>query len=265
MPVPDKRSDSRPGSLGCGLRACQRAAQNALVVCPACHDRLRRDLGELPELYQYCESLLVRFPPAFTQKPGDRRAAGLPLCEPVANARRDIVAVLASWSGLVADERGTTRPRRRDVRDLTAFLSGHIDWLLGHPAGLCFAEELVTVAADARRASGGPLVDVELGRCVAEGCDLPLTLARAGGGTSSSLEVHCAGGHVWQARQWLQLARQLSRTTSVPSQLAALAAGVSEATIRKWASRGKLSRYGTPGRAEYDLGELLELTTKKGS
>ncbi|MBV9446034.1 MAG: MerR family transcriptional regulator [Streptosporangiaceae bacterium] len=51
----------------------------------------------------------------------------------------------------------------------------------------------------------------------------------------------------------------------MPSQLAALAAGVSEATIRKWASRGKLSRYGTPGRAEYDLGELLELTTKKGS
>lgn len=46
---------------------------------------------------------------------------------------------------------------------------------------------------------------------------------------------------------------------TVPTQLAALAAGVSEATIRKWASRGKLSRYGTPGRAEYDLDELIEL------
>jgi hypothetical protein len=45
----------------------------------------------------------------------------------------------------------------------------------------------------------------------------------------------------------------------VPTQLAALAAGVSEATIRKWASRGKLSRYGSPGRAEYDLDELFEL------
>ncbi|GAA4136222.1 hypothetical protein GCM10022416_19710 [Actinomadura keratinilytica] len=43
---------------------------------------------------------------------------------------------------------------------------------------------------------------------------------------------------------------------AVPTELAALAAGVSEATIRKWASRGKLTRYGTPGRALYDLDEL---------
>jgi hypothetical protein len=45
----------------------------------------------------------------------------------------------------------------------------------------------------------------------------------------------------------------------VPTQLAALAAGVSEATIRKWASRGKITRYGSPGRAQYDLDELMEL------
>ncbi len=43
----------------------------------------------------------------------------------------------------------------------------------------------------------------------------------------------------------------------MPTQLAALAAGVSEATIRKWASRGKINRYGTPQRAYYDLDELL--------
>jgi hypothetical protein len=41
------------------------------------------------------------------------------------------------------------------------------------------------------------------------------------------------------------------------TQLAALAAGVTEATIRKWASRGKLTRYGRPGRAEYDLDEVF--------
>ncbi len=45
----------------------------------------------------------------------------------------------------------------------------------------------------------------------------------------------------------------------VPTQLAAMAAGVTEATIRKWASRGKLTRYGRPGRAEYDLDEVFEL------
>lgn len=49
------------------------------------------------------------------------------------------------------------------------------------------------------------------------------------------------------------------RRKTVPTQLAAIAAGVPEATIRKWASRGKLVRYGGPGRAEYDLDELFAL------
>ncbi|MER7488635.1 MerR family transcriptional regulator [Streptomyces sp. NPDC126497] len=46
---------------------------------------------------------------------------------------------------------------------------------------------------------------------------------------------------------------------TVPTELAALAVGVSPATIRKWASRGKLTRYGGPQRAEYDLDELRAL------
>jgi hypothetical protein len=49
---------------------------------------------------------------------------------------------------------------------------------------------------------------------------------------------------------------------TVPTEVAALAAGVAAATIRKWASRGKLTRYGSPGRAEYDLNEIRELMKK---
>ena len=51
---------------------------------------------------------------------------------------------------------------------------------------------------------------------------------------------------------------------TVPTELAALAAGVTQATIRKWASRGKLTRYGRPGRAEYDLNELYQLVVVGG-
>ncbi|WP_322768992.1 helix-turn-helix domain-containing protein [Frankia sp. Cr1] len=58
-------------------------------------------------------------------------------------------------------------------------------------------------------------------------------------------------------------ARQDRRT--VPTELAALALGVSEATIRKWASRGKINRYGSPGRAEYDLDELFEIAGASAS
>lgn len=49
----------------------------------------------------------------------------------------------------------------------------------------------------------------------------------------------------------------------VPTELAALAAGVTDATIRKWASRGKLTRYGRPGRAEYDLDEIFKILATK--
>jgi len=42
-----------------------------------------------------------------------------------------------------------------------------------------------------------------------------------------------------------------------------MAAGVTEATIRKWASRGKITRYGSPQRAMYDLDELFRISTAK--
>ncbi|WP_181788040.1 hypothetical protein [Streptomyces phytophilus] len=48
----------------------------------------------------------------------------------------------------------------------------------------------------------------------------------------------------------------------VPTELAALAMGVSEATIRKWASRRKITRYGGPQQALYDLDELFRLTRR---
>lgn len=218
---------NRPGdlrSLGCGLREvwrreaganrCRRVAEDRLPVCRACRERLRRELTELPELYRTCESLLVRYPRAFAQRLAGSPAAGLSLHEPATNARRDIVAVLASWCALVADERlGVARPGCRDVSVLAAFLTAHVDWLLAHPAGSCFAEELVAVAAAAREVSRtGPapaLPDVELGQCVEEGCDNNMIAARSADGRSSSVEVRCAAGHVWQAGQWLQLAGQL--------------------------------------------------------
>lgn len=53
------------------------------------------------------------------------------------------------------------------------------------------------------------------------------------------------------------------RPRTVPTELAAMALNVSEATIRKWASRGKLTRYGRPGRAEYSLDELRLIALEK--
>jgi hypothetical protein len=182
---------------GCGLR-----------------DRVRRDLAELPKLFDRCESLLVSFPRAFAPRVAGGGTSGLVLDERVTDARRDIVAVLASWSGLVADERRVRRPGR-DAAELSAFLAVHLDWLLAHPAGPCFAEEVLAVASTAREVSrSGPGPAVELGRCVEEGCDHPMVATR---GTSSDFEVRCAAGHSWRPRQWLSLARQLKGRSEVPA------------------------------------------------
>ncbi|MGL5859402.1 MAG: hypothetical protein ACRC35_13545 [Angustibacter sp.] len=60
-------------------------------------------------------------------------------------------------------------------------------------------------------------------------------------------------------------ARVRPSARTVPTDLAALAAGVSPATIRQWASRGKLTRYGSPGRAEYSLDELRGHVRRKST
>jgi hypothetical protein len=53
------------------------------------------------------------------------------------------------------------------------------------------------------------------------------------------------------------------RRTTVPTKVAAIAVGVPEATIRQWARRGRLTRYGTPGRAEYDIEELISIAEER--
>lgn len=53
------------------------------------------------------------------------------------------------------------------------------------------------------------------------------------------------------------------RNRLLPTRVAALAAGVSEATIRKWVSRGKITRYGTPGRSEFDIDELTQIVMRR--
>ncbi|WP_210581187.1 hypothetical protein [Streptomyces sp. GESEQ-4] len=50
----------------------------------------------------------------------------------------------------------------------------------------------------------------------------------------------------------------------VPTNVAALAVGVSEATIRKWVSRGKITRYGAPHcPSEFDIEELTQIAQRR--
>ncbi|SFW78349.1 hypothetical protein [Amycolatopsis australiensis] len=182
--------------------------------CSGCRNRIAADLAELPRLYDDCESLLIAAPRALTEKVSGRFVKDAQLNDTAVSVRSDMVAILASWAGLVTAERAVTRPARRDVATLASFVAAHLDWLLAHPAAADFVDEVTTLARAARQAAQpGARIHLELGQCVRPGCESALFATTHGdGGTSLTGHVRCESGHVWKAHQWLPLADRLAKT-----------------------------------------------------
>lgn len=178
---------------------------SGLRVCRGCRAEVATELARLPGLYDDCQQT-----PAYSSRPVAGRTRrrrgvrpGIPLDEAAADARSNIIGVLAAWSALVADERGVIKPTRREAADLARFLIVHMDWLLSHPAAAEFAAEVTTAARAASRAAEVvPERRTRLGGCPEPGCGASV-VARAG-------EVSCEAGHSWLPHQWLILSRQLS-------------------------------------------------------
>ncbi|MGW4400412.1 hypothetical protein ACWEHA_34400 [Amycolatopsis nivea] len=226
---------------------------------PASSDRtdpVGAGLTALPLLYSRCEAALQpgRTGGAVREHPA-RRGTGLPFREAAFDARSRMLGVLASWAGLVAAERQVPAPRRT-VPELVRFLAAHRDWLAGHPSGADFLDELSDLISSATAALDDPRPAVPVGSCPVGGCRAPVHLRPA------TATVACEAGHDLPPADWLHVrTRDEHRRRTVPTKEAALAAGVPEATVRQWARRGKLTRYGSARRAEYCLDELIALRT----
>ncbi|MFC0107989.1 hypothetical protein [Kibdelosporangium aridum] len=210
-------------------------------------------LSTLPLLYSRCEVAMqpVRAGGVVREHTG-RRATGLPLRAAAFDARARILGVLASWAGLVSAEREVPAPRRT-VPELARFLAAHRDWLAGHPGGADFVAELSELVASASEVLQEPGHTVLTGHCPIDGCQAPVRIKPSGAA------VRCEAGHELQPMQWLVLRPRDAQRRTVPTKEAALAVGVPEATVRQWARRGKLTRYGSARRAEYCLDELTAL------
>lgn len=174
---------------------------------------MRDELRGLPEVYQECEGILVRTPQgAAVERVNRTKRAGTTLNERAVQVRTDILAVLASWCGLVADERAVPRPERREVAHLVDYLDRHLDWLATHPAAADFAGELSTVTRAAQAVlDPDPTVRTELGTCGEVGCEQPVYATFRG--ESPVPQVGCTAGHVWQPHQWLLLGQRMARGT----------------------------------------------------
>ncbi|MEU6039885.1 hypothetical protein ABZ801_31240 [Actinomadura sp. NPDC047616] len=209
------------GRMVCAARGCDRAAdrrsrgQTPPVdpwLCVRCRRRVEVDLRRLPVLYAECEQALVPSSWMLTERVSGGRRTGPALDEAVMAARSDMLAVLASWSGLVAERRRVARPVRREVGDLCRYLLRHLDWLLGHDGGADFAAEIVAVADQARRALHGPAtVRRVLGACVHAGCEGEMYAMSGSGEEVRPTDVQCDRGHTWPPSRWLELFARMNQ------------------------------------------------------
>jgi len=198
-PCRDKQSHIRRVESGTGL-------------CARCRALLSNHLTILPDLYQRCEGMLVNTKAWGLERVHGGLPGGINLNDAAVVIRTDMVTVLASWAGLVVDERGVPRPQRRDVHALTDFLVQHLEWLADHSAAGEAAAEIATLVRVAEATiSPDRAVWMELGPCDRSGCDRVVSVTVRGDGDRTLNMIRCEGGHVWPPRRWLMLKHKIEQ------------------------------------------------------
>ena len=187
----------------CDTRSC---GGNETRLCRPCQKRISHQLELLPALYRECEHMLVARP----KREVERVRGGLPgsasINEAAVSARSTIISTLATWAGLVRDERPVAVELRREVTPLSAFLRAHIEWLAAHPIAQGLSEELEDAVAMAQRVvhpeAGRKL---KVGACDRQECTSTVYATFRAENGRVPTQVSCDGGHVISPRQWLLL------------------------------------------------------------
>lgn len=208
----------------CDGDGCRRAAQDGgdrrpvvkgRRLCTSCCARLVEGLRELPRLHAACGAALGRDAARGTkEKITGGATPGLAFNSVAAEARTEIVTTLASWSGLVADERRIEAPPRQ-VRLLANFLLANLAWLASHPGAPDVSVATARAVDSARRAAYPDAVKrVVVGPCAAPGCDGVLTATVRASRDDEGTQVRCGvdPGHTWDRHEWTRLRREMRRS-----------------------------------------------------
>ncbi|WP_228447491.1 hypothetical protein [Streptomyces paludis] len=125
------------------------------------------------------------------------------------DARHNILTILESWAGLVAEKAGGKAPTR-SVPHLVGFLLRHLEWLAEQPPAAEFADEISALRRELLRT-----IDPEPGEspaltrdCVVAGCTGEIT---TGTGTGTANSIRCSSGHTWDVREWITLRPLIER------------------------------------------------------
>lgn len=163
----------------------RRLAVTGTRLCPACGDRLVRELRRLPRLYDEC-GLRLGGSDRRREKISGGPLPGMPFNTAAADARTSIVSVLRSWASLVVDERqvgmppvavtgaaagGVAGAAVGGVARLAEFLIRHSGWLTSHGAAGELSDEVATLVRQAQRViDPSQLRRVPIGDCVEADC-----------------------------------------------------------------------------------------------
>ncbi|MFG2652909.1 hypothetical protein [Streptomyces sp. NPDC048436] len=189
----------------------------------------------------------------------------MPFNAAAAEVRSSIMTVLASWAGLIAEERGVAAPQRHVVR-LARFIHENIPWISAHSAASDLIEELTQLIRVARKACDTRHVRiVPIGDCVRSGCTgkLRAVVKAVPGVRSRPSEIRCNAddSHWWASDEWAALAmrmqtlREHRRTWYSVADIEVLWK-IPSGSIYRLANRYKWRRRKVAGRVFYHAADL---------
>lgn len=185
----------------------------------------------------------------------------LPFGYAASEARGVLASTLATWTALIAEQRGLNHPIYT-LPDLAVFLLDQVQWLRQQPAGADAFDELTAAIRDATRAIDRPAARVYAGPCV------PTDPEHQHHGVLRDPSVHCPG-HLY-AREGSSIAtcdacaRDMDLDTArdpllariddmvltgreIELALGGLGSPVKAKTISKWRERGRIISRGQIG------------------
>lgn len=199
----------------CGVHTdgAARLAAAELNLCAECAASLATGLLRLPELYRDCERALhAGAQTGLRERVSGGPLPGLAFNEAAADVRQAMLRTLASWSGLVVEQREVHAPRR-DVAGLCEFLLRHLRWLAAHPAGPELSKEVARLVKAANRIiDSSPHPRIPIGPCPRTGCGGTLVASVSGvRGTArpdgATIQCDADPQHQWAGRQRSELVR----------------------------------------------------------
>jgi hypothetical protein len=184
-------------------------------LCGTCCDRLAKGIRELPHLYTECMAVLGGGVARGVNEKvtGGPLPPGMALNSFAAEARTEILSILGSWSGLVAQQCRVPTPSRQAAA-LAGFLLANLTWLASHPAAGDLSAEVERTVKVARRAAYPDYVKrIVVGCCVISGCDGELAATVRVGAYDKGTQVRCGANpdHAWSGHEWTLLRRAMRR------------------------------------------------------